>query len=176
MGRPSEYEPETAAEICEHIANGMTLRSIGALEGMPRVSTIFKWLSKYPEFAEQYARAKEDQLQAMADEIADIADDGSNDYMERFDKDGKSLGYFLNGEHVQRSKLRIESRKWLLSKLAPKKYGDALTLKGDESAPLAHKDVTPAGDRAALEHFTRNYAKRAATYTQEQIDNGEDLV
>lgn len=56
----------------------------------------------------------------------DIADDGSNDWMERFNKDGESIGWVVNGEAVQRSKLRVDARKWALSKLLPKKYGDKI--------------------------------------------------
>ena len=58
--------------------------------------------------------------------IRDIADDGSNDYMEKLDKDGEVIGYSINGENIQRSRLRVDSRKWLASKLLPKKYGDKL--------------------------------------------------
>ncbi|EDT6018112.1 DNA packaging protein, partial [Salmonella enterica subsp. enterica] len=63
---------------------------------------------------------------AIAEELFDIADDGTNDWMEKLDKDGEAIGYQLNGEHVQRSKLRIDTRKWYLSKIMPKKYGDRI--------------------------------------------------
>ena len=123
-GRPSEYSTETADEFCARIAEGESLRTI-CLDGhMPALTTIFRWMRTHEDFRQQYARAKEQQADAMAEEIIDIADDATNDWMEKHDQHGNSIGYQLNGDHVQRSKLRIESRKWLMGKLKPKKYGD----------------------------------------------------
>ena len=68
----------------------------------------------------------------------DIADDGSNDWVERKNADG-STTEVVNGEHIQRSRVRIDARKWLLSKLAPKKYGDKLEFAGDPNNPIVHE-------------------------------------
>ncbi|CAB4121084.1 hypothetical protein UFOVP154_22 [uncultured Caudovirales phage] len=102
------------------------------------MSTIFKWLNAFPEFAEQYARAREAQADTLADELTDIADDGSNDWMERKDAEGVIIGWRENGEAVQRSRLRVDTRKWIASKLKPKKYGDKTetTLVGDPNRPV----------------------------------------
>jgi len=89
---------------------------------MPCAATVFSWMRKYPEFMKQYARAKEESADAMAEEMLDIADDGTNDWMERSEQRGG--GYEVNGEHIQRSRVRIDTRKWLASKLKPKKYGE----------------------------------------------------
>ena len=89
---------------------------------MPCVTTVFSWLRKYPEFLKQYETAKEESADLHAEDILDIADDGSNDWMEVNDKD--NVGYRANGEHIQRSRLRVDARKWVASKLKPKKYGD----------------------------------------------------
>lgn len=93
---------------------------------MPAQSTVFRWLAddERQEFREQYAHAREIQADTFFDEIVDIADDGSNDWMERKNRDDQSLGWIENGEAMRRSQLRIEARKWLLSKMMPKKYGD----------------------------------------------------
>jgi hypothetical protein len=139
LGRPSSYTPETASLICERIANGQSIREIAAADDMPAMSTIFRWLAAHEDFREQYVRAKEAQVEFLAEEMLDICDDGSNDWMERTGKDGESLGWVLNGEAVQRSRVRIDTRKWLLSKLAPKKYGDALKLEG--ALTLRHEDA-----------------------------------
>lgn len=122
IGRPTIYSKKLAALICEQIVLGRSLREITKLEGMPAISAIFVWFGKHEEFKEQYTRAKEEQAETLADEIVEIADDASNDWMERNDPDNP--GYVLNKEHVQRSKLRVEARKWVASKLKPKKYGD----------------------------------------------------
>lgn len=62
----------------------------------------------------------------MAEDIMDISDDGSNDWMER--NYGDKVEWITNGEALQRSRLRVDTRKWLMSKLAAKKYGDKLDM------------------------------------------------
>lgn len=130
-GRPTKYTEKLAAEICDQLSQGKSLRTVCAADNMPVASTVFLWMSKYPEFSKQYARAKEESADAMAEEVLDIADDGRNDWMEIHDKDGEAVGYKFNGEAAQRSKLRVDTRKWLMAKMKPKKYGDSLDLKSD---------------------------------------------
>ncbi|WP_292213135.1 terminase small subunit protein [Mesorhizobium sp.] len=127
MPRSSEYSDEIAARICEELIEGKSLRKICEAEDMPAASTVFLWLSRFPTFSEQYTRAREAQMEAMADDIVDIADDGTNDYVTKTNGDGSTYEAF-DSEHVQRSKLRVDTRKWLMGKLAPKKYGDKLDL------------------------------------------------
>lgn len=116
------YSREMGDAICEGIAQGQSLRAICKAEGMPAVPTVCLWLARNPEFAEQYARAREQQADVLAEETLEIADDGKNDWMVNNDPDNP--GYKLNGEHVQRSRLRVDARKWFASKVAPKKYGE----------------------------------------------------
>ena len=118
------FSQELADEICQWLIDGKSLKSFCAQPEKPSAVTVCKWLSDPDKvaFLNQYARARELQADALADETLDIADDGSNDWMR--DKDPENEGYKLNGEHVQRSRLRIDQRKWYASKLAPKKYGD----------------------------------------------------
>lgn len=136
MGRPSDYTEQTGLEICQKLIEGMSLRSICLAESMPSIATVMNWLTKFPTFLEQYERAREAQADTLADEMLDIADDASNDWMERSEKQGG--GYELNGEHVQRSRLRLDTRKWIASKLKSKRYGDKVetTHKGDAAAPI----------------------------------------
>jgi len=103
---------------------------------MPGVRTVFQWLTRHEEFAQQYAHAREAQADTLADEMLDIADDGSNDWMLRA-KNG-SVGWEENGEAINRSRLRLDTRKWIASKLKPKKYGDKIdhTHAGDNARPL----------------------------------------
>lgn len=124
---PSEYSEETASRICAEIASGRSLRSICKDDDMPAASTVFLWLSKFPSFSEQYTHAREAQAEAMAEDILEIADDGTNDYTKKVGADG-STADVLNGEHIQRSRLRVDARKWLMAKMAPKKYGEKLDL------------------------------------------------
>jgi hypothetical protein len=90
-----------------------------------------KWAAEKPAFSEQYAKARELLLEHWAEEIIEIADDGTNDWMERKNAEGENIGWQVNGEHIQRSRLRSDNRKWLLSKLAAKKYGDKIELGGE---------------------------------------------
>lgn len=125
------------------------MRSVCSCEGMPCLSTVFKWLRENDGFSQQYARAKQESADAMSEEMLDIADDGTNDWMERHGKDGASLGYEYNGEHVQRSRLRIDTRKWLASKLKPKRYGDRLEHTGPDGGPLKIEIVRFDDDSSA---------------------------
>ena len=127
-GRPSKYTKELGDEICAQLAMGYSVRTVCAPENMPSVQTFYNWLRTKDGFLEQYTRAKEDAADAMAEDILDIADDGTNDWMERTDANGSMIGWMLNGEHVQRSRLRIEARKWLMTKMKPKRYGDKLDM------------------------------------------------
>lgn len=146
-GRPTIFSIELADRICERLVEGESLRSICKDDDMPSVGTVCRWLADdaHPGFREQYARAREAQADTIFDEQLDIADDASNDWMERFDKDGQSLGWVLNGEHVQRSKLRIDTRKWMAAKLAPKRYGDKVALTGEDGGPIKHQHTIDPG-------------------------------
>jgi hypothetical protein len=127
MAGKSTFTQKTADLICERLANGESIRTICKAKEMPAQSTIFKWLADNASFSEQYARAREAQADLIFEEMFEIADDASNDWMQRKAKEGEeSPGFELNGEHIQRSRLRIDARKWMLSKMAPKKYGDKI--------------------------------------------------
>lgn len=101
-------------------------------------------------FSPQYARARDIGLDAVADEMLDIADDGRNDWMEN--NNPENPGYLFNGEHSSRSKLRVDTRKWYLAKLAPKKYGDktSMELTGANGGPVQISDTERAAKIAAI--------------------------
>ena len=122
IGRPSTYTDEIALAICDRIAHGDSLRQIDSDDTMPSKATIMRWLTERPAFQDQYALARQAQMEHYADEIMDISDDGRNDWMERQGKE--DAGWVANGENIQRSRLRVDTRKWLMSKLYPKVYGD----------------------------------------------------
>jgi len=134
MGRPSEFTQEIADKICAQLADGDSLRTVCLGEEMPDKTTVFRWLRTYEGFRTQYARAKEESADALADEMLDIADDGSNDWMETHQRD--NVGWQENGEAMQRSRLRVDTRKWIASKLKPKKYGDKLDLNAEVNAAI----------------------------------------
>lgn len=120
-GRPTDYTDELAIQICSRLANGESLASICRRDDMPARQTIYRWLfdGKHRQFSDSYAEARKIQAETLADELFDIADDASNDWMIRNGKDDDE-GWRFNGEHYQRSRLRVDTRKWYLSKVLPK--------------------------------------------------------
>lgn len=144
-GRPSEFSQETADAICLRLANPESLRSICADEEMPGRSTVFRWLQENESFRDQYTRARENQAEAIFDEMLEIADDGEFDYETKKRDDGSEYEA-VNHDHIQRSKLRIEARKWVLGKLAPKKYSEKQQVEhsGPDGGPIKSQvDVRP---------------------------------
>lgn len=137
-GRPSTYTPQLATIICERIADGESLRRICRDEAMPGKSTVWQWLDAHPEFAAQYARAREMQAEGFFEEIIEIADDGRRDYQE-----SEEGAFLVDHDHIQRAKLRVDARKWVAARMAPKKYGEPARNTanpeegggGDESGP-----------------------------------------
>ncbi len=137
VGRPSIYTPEIAERICMEMASGRSLRSICKDEGMPDRSTVKLWIVNDKEgFSAQYARAQRLRFEEMADETFEIADDGRNDWIATNDPDNP--GYRLNGEAVARARLRVDTRKWAISKMLPE-YADKVTVAGDENKPIRHR-------------------------------------
>lgn len=120
-GRPSSYSPELADRICEKIAiSDKGLHRICAENPeFPEPETIRAWKWRHPEFAAKYARAKEEQQEWIIEGAVDIADDGSNDTY--IDEECKPR---VDHDHIQRSKLRVDTRKWVAARLARKRFGD----------------------------------------------------
>lgn len=125
-GRPTGYSLKIADEIIKKIENGQSVRFIGQEDDMPAESTIHEWLKKHSEFSEKYVRAKEAYADSVFEEILEIADDSRNDWVERETRRGSFIA--LNDEAIGRARLRVDARKWMLGKLAPKKYGDKLEI------------------------------------------------
>lgn len=138
MGRPTIYTPELADLICDRLAAGQSLRAVCEDEGMPDEKTVRTWaIEGVQGFSPQYARARELGYLAMADELLDIADDGTNDFITKTNADGSTYEQ-VNSEHIQRSRLRVDTRKWMLSKALPKVYGDKITQEhvGEGGGPI----------------------------------------
>lgn len=120
-GRPSDFNDEIAASILDRISDGQSLRKICCDEDMPCQTTVYRWLREKDDFQQQYARARELQADTLFDETLDIADDATNDWMERHAEE--NIGWKENGEAIRRSQLRIDTRKWIAGQLRPKVYG-----------------------------------------------------
>lgn len=130
------YTSEIADRICNEIAEGKSLRAVCEELGIAR-RTVRGWVLDNREgFAAQYARARELQMEAFEDELNEIADDGRNDWMTVTRRDGSEIEV-ANNEVLQRSRLRVDTRKWIMSKILPKRYGDKLAVGGaDDLGPV----------------------------------------
>lgn len=149
------FDEEVARAICAEVATSTgSLRSICKDNpAFPTAKTFWEWLGHKDRawLRDLYARAKEDQAEILADEILEIADDGRNDWVEKRIR-GKEV-VLCDKEHIQRSRVRIDSRKWLLSKLKPRKYGDAALIKhagADGEGPVQVERIDRLGEIADL--------------------------
>jgi hypothetical protein len=128
------YTDEIAAEICEVIAQSSKgLRQLCEENpNWPRATTIKKWRREIPSFTTLYARAKAEQADLLAEEILEIADNIEHDF--EVDEDGK---VYARHDHINRARLRIDTRKWYASKLAPKIYGDNKETKANDEDAIS---------------------------------------
>jgi sugar phosphate isomerase/epimerase len=102
----SNAEGQSVAEICER-------------RDQPSQQSVYSWLRENGHFLERYTAAREQQADKLFREIIEIADDAGGDYVTT--SDGKRI---VDHENIQRSRLRVDARKWAAARLAPKKYGD----------------------------------------------------
>ena len=107
-GRPSTYTEEMGNLICDKLTEGVSLRKLCMSDEFPNASTVYVWLDRFPEFAEKYARAREAATEDMLEDLLEIADDPKMD--------------------AQEKRVRIDTRKWVMGRLKPKKYGDKSTV------------------------------------------------
>ena len=132
-GRPTDFTPELGDEICAQLADGKSLRKICESKAMPNKATVFRWLRDDEEFSDQYARAKEESADALADDIQDISD-----------------GVLKKKYDPQAARVAMDGKKWIASKLKPKKYGDKLDLTGEQTFNHKFKDLNDEQLDAAI--------------------------
>jgi len=139
---PSIFTPALFTVICDRIANGESLRAVCRDPEMPAKSTVMRWLREKPELRDQYAIARDDLLDHWAEDLIEISDDGTLDTMPGTDKHGNEV-MVANHANVQRDRLRIDARKWLMSRLGPKKYGDHVEVEHSGEVGHVHRvDIT----------------------------------
>jgi hypothetical protein len=116
-GRPSDYLPEVASDICALLADGESLRKVCERPEMPNKATVFRWLAEHEQFRDQYRVATETRADAIFEEMFDIADEVKED-----------------AAAVSKARLRVDTRKWALSRMNPKKYGEKLSQEIDHKS------------------------------------------
>jgi hypothetical protein len=153
----SSFTQDVFDDVCGQLSSGKTLREICRQPGMPAESTVRKWAVANEQGCHaQYTRAREALAEHMSDEILEIADDATNDWMERQRQNG-SIEMAINKEHIERSRQRIDARKWLLSKALPKVYGDKQSVEGKFTVDWAQVC------QEAAEKYKKEEADMAAT-------------
>ena len=149
MGRPFVYSEELAEKIFSRMSRGESLTRILRDDGMPDMTQIWRWLDKpiTEDFRTRYARARELQAHALIDGVFDISDDARNDYA--VDDNGNRI---IDHEHINRSRLRVDTRKWYASKVLPKIYGDKLIseVTGKDGGAIKVEDTTRANTLAEI--------------------------
>jgi hypothetical protein len=113
LARPTRYSPGLARRVCDAVAGGASLAAVCAAADMPSREIVAAWLDAHPDFRTAYTRALEFAADRFAEQILTIADGDPSGASSRSDAGS-----------VARAKLRIDTRKWLMSRLAPSKYGD----------------------------------------------------
>jgi hypothetical protein len=135
-GRPTKYTQELGEKICAGIMAGYGLRKVCSADGFPSLSSVFNWLqNKDLGFLEQYEEARRIQAELLADELVGIADEVPTHDVP--DPDG-GMSTRIDSAGVQRNRLRVDARKWVASKLLPKKYGDKVQaeVSGADGGPI----------------------------------------
>jgi hypothetical protein len=144
MPRPTLYNDDIGEEILAALADGATLTFACSGDHMPERHTVTRWVvSRDPEmkgFQDAYALARMAGAHIMADEIIEIGDDGTLDMITKKNKDGSEYEA-VDAEHIQRSKLRCDNRKFLIGKFAPNVFGDSIALTGKDGGAIETKEI-----------------------------------
>jgi len=121
MAYSEESKNEIFNSIISDIENGASLRSALRKDKMPSSSTFFIWIEEDEVKSKQYTRATELRAENMFEDILSIVDENTNDTITL--EDGREI---VNNDVIQRARLRMDARKWMLGKMNPKKYGDKI--------------------------------------------------
>ena len=121
-----KYTDALATEICKRLADGESLRSICRDKHMPDESAVRTWALDNPVFGPQYVRARELGYLRLADELLEIADNTHLGRERKIKDDGSEE--VTEGDMLGHRTLRLNTRKWLLSKMLPKIYGDKVAV------------------------------------------------
>jgi len=115
--------PENSERICDMIAEGCSLRQVAQVIGLTEAA-IRKWTKDDKEFGKHYTKAMVNRLEKMADELVELADADCSG------PDGKP-----DNALVQQRRLQVDTRKWILSKMLPRRFGDKIEISSDPDAP-----------------------------------------
>ena len=173
-GRPSKFSKSLAARIAERISDGESLRQVCRDPAMPKMSTVLRWVSENRGgFRGCYELAVDLRAQGIFDEMLEIADTAEIGQRVKAGPKGTEV---TTGDIVERSKLRVDARKWMLARMAPKRYGDRITqeISGPDGGPVR----TESGLRLTPEDeaFIHRLASAKARLGGEQATAGDGMA
>lgn len=148
-----------SSRVFEAIANGVSLRKAAAAEGISHC-VVLDWVRDDEALRNQYTRARELGYALLADEIITISDEIEFEPIPGPTPDSESTEVRVDATAVARNRLRVDSRKWILSKMLPKLYGDRTVLAGDPDAPLIPAAVHTMSDADLAAAIRADRAKR----------------
>lgn len=153
--RKVSYSPAVGKAVCKMIVMGVPVIRIGKRPLMPSESTIYAW-ARTPghPFADAFARAREVSVRRMADEMLEIADNSAGDVSYKTARDGETILPVVNREAIERARLRIETRKWLMTKLLPE-FADKAQVEHSGRVDTAEAPQSTGDDHMA--HITERY-------------------
>ena len=138
IGRPSIFTDELARSICEELEAGTTLLELCRRPDMPAVCTVYRWKDENPVFREDVTRARHNQMHTWADECVSISDDGTTDYIVKKGRNGVEYEA-VDQEHIQRSRLRVDTRLRLMATVAPHLYGEQVSVQHSGAVTVQHE-------------------------------------
>jgi hypothetical protein len=175
ISRVPEFNQDIADTLCQRIAAGETLRKICEEMAMPDVSTVLKWQRDNPRFVLQYHRARIEQTRTWADQIIELADDNTNDIKTITRKSGKEA-QVTDREAIERTKLRIWTRQWLMGKTNRAEFGEGST--DPQTGTPALIDANPQELVVQLVHLLGQFDIKLTPEQVEQVKHavsrGED--
>ena len=150
----SKKEIETIfKDITKQISKGKSLREVLRQADMPSSQTFYRWIDEDQEKSKQYARACSDRADVMFEDMFHIADATEDDVI--MSEDGKLI---TNHNVIQRDRLRVDTRKWALSKMNPKKYGDKVDVtSGGEKINNSNPYLTPEQKKLLDDRLNSDY-------------------
>jgi hypothetical protein len=152
--------------ICERVACGETLSGVCRDRDMPSRSTVYRWQEADSTFRDTYRRAREMQMQSWGDEIVEIADDTTLDTVTKMTPQGREYEA-VDHENIQRSKLRVNTRQWLMARLNPALYGDKV--EHEHSGMVGHAHIVGQLD-------DKEKVRRLATFLLQSGQSMDDAM
>lgn len=130
MAYSEDQKTKIVNDVCARVAAGEAVRNVLKESEFPDAVTFYKWLDADPEKVKQYARATEERSEGIFEEMLNIADTPVDGVTTKTTEKGVEV---TTGDMIQHRRLQVETRKWMLGKMNPRKYGDKQQIEHSQS-------------------------------------------